>query len=101
MKKPAQVNSSYEEQSPKPYANYEERLQAFKERHNLHEVSTSKEIAFAIRVSDFTMRLSRSTGQLLGTKAPKHTNYGRAVRYHGGDLMAWFEQNENQDKDAA
>jgi hypothetical protein len=83
------------------FTSHEEKLQSFKKRHDIKEVNTSKEAAFALTVSDFTMRLSRSTGQLLGTKAPKHTNYGRAVRYHAGDLMAWFEQNENQDKDAA
>jgi hypothetical protein len=82
-------------------SNYEEKLQSFKKRHDLKEVNTSREAAFALTVSDFTMRLSRSTGQLLGTKAPKNTNYGRAVRYHAGDLMAWFEENENQDKEGA
>lgn len=80
---------------------YDERLQSFKKRHNLQEVNTSKEAAFTLRVSDFTMRLSRSTGMLLGTNAPNHSKYGRAVRYHAGDLMNWFEQNENQDSEAA
>jgi hypothetical protein len=83
------------------FSTYEEKLRSFKKRHDIKEVNTSKEAAFALTVSDFTMRLSRSTGQLLGTKAPKHTNYGRAVRYLAGDLMAWFEQNENQEKVAA
>lgn len=83
------------------FPSYEEKLQAFKKRHNLQEVNTSKEAALAIRVADYTMRLSRSTGQLLGTKAPHHVNYGRAVRYHAGELMDWFEQNENKSREAA
>ncbi|MEP7703445.1 hypothetical protein [Paraglaciecola sp. 25GB23A] len=90
MKQLTQVNSSYEE-----------RLQAFKQRHNLQEVNTSKEAAAACRVSDFTMRLSRSTGQLLGTPAPKHKKYGRTVRYYAADLMEWHEQGSNQEAEAA
>tara|TARA_R110002167_G_scaffold312599_1_gene518247 strand:- start:531 stop:836 length:306 start_codon:yes stop_codon:yes gene_type:complete len=101
MKQAIQTNSCYQEQIQKPYANYEEQLQAFKKRLNLQEVNTSKEAAFALRVSDFTMRLSRSTGKLLGVKAPRHVNYGRTVRYKAADLMAWLEQSESQEKDAA
>ena len=70
----------------------EVKLQSFKSRYQLHELNTSKETAIALRVSDFTLRLSRSTGQLLGKKAPKHVNYGRTVRYHAADLMLWLEQ---------
>lgn len=80
---------------------YEEQLQNFKQRHNLKEINTSKEAANALRVSDFTMRLSRSTGQLLGTKAPKHTNYGRAVRYLAEDLMNWVNKIEKRHTEAA
>jgi hypothetical protein len=80
------------------FSSYEEKLQSFKTRHNLQEVNTSKEFASAFKFSDFTVRLSRSTGQLLGAKAPVHTNYGRIVRYHAGNLMTWFEENENKNR---
>jgi hypothetical protein len=85
-------------QLSKTLSSYEEKLQSFKIRHNLQEVNTSKEFASAFKFSDFTVRLSRSTGQLLGAKAPKHTNYGRIVRYHAGNLMTWFEENENKNR---
>ncbi|MFW8589875.1 hypothetical protein ACOI22_03635 [Glaciecola sp. 2405UD65-10] len=71
---------------------YEKRLAAFKKRYNLKEINTSKTTASAFCISDYTLRLSRSTGKLLGTEAPKYTKYGRAVRYHAPNLMSWNEK---------
>lgn len=82
-------------------ASHEDQLKNFKARHNLKELNTSKEAAEALRVSDFTLRLSRSTGKLLGIKAPKHINYGRAVRYQASDLMAWIETDDKDSTEAA
>lgn len=72
-----------------------DRVEIFKVKFNLRELNTSKEAAEALRVSDFTMRLSRSTGELLGAESPRHVNYGRSVRYYAKDLMEWVNDMNN------
>jgi|GEM_PF-1558129 len=58
-----------------------------------HRVS-SKELAFALCISDDALRKSRSTGYLLGIKAPRHIKLGRLVQYRIEDVIRWIEVSE-------
>ena len=52
---------------------------------------TSKEAADLIGVTEYTLRLSRSTGKLWGMDTPKYYKLGyRTVRYSKPDIDAWI-----------
>lgn len=52
--------------------------------------------AAEIGCAEYTLRLSRTTGILLGKLAPKYRKLGRKVIYYHEDLQAFLEQFEKQ-----
>ena len=52
----------------------------------------SKEFANLIGIHEDNVRKSRSTGYLLGRKAPAHLKLGRSVRYKREDILNWIDQ---------
>ncbi|WP_044446989.1 helix-turn-helix transcriptional regulator [Alteromonas australica] len=52
----------------------------------------SKEFANLIGIHEDNVRKSRSTGYLLGRKAPAHLKLGRSVRYKRDDILNWIDQ---------
>tara|TARA_Y100001968_G_C19321546_1_gene699541 strand:- start:245 stop:469 length:225 start_codon:yes stop_codon:yes gene_type:complete len=52
----------------------------------------SKEFANLIGIHEDNVRKSRSTGYLLGRKAPAHLKLGRSVRYKREDILAWIDE---------
>lgn len=60
-------------------------------KENLKPLSKSKEVASFLGIHDDVVRKSRSTGYLLGRKAPAHCKFGRAVRYKREDVLAWVD----------
>jgi hypothetical protein len=57
---------------------------------------TSKEFALELKISEVTLRQSRSTGMLLGVCAPKHLKMGRQVRYTKEALRDWIDSLEKE-----
>lgn len=53
---------------------------------------TSKQAAEALGYSEYTLRLSRTTGTLAGVQAPAFVKLGRSVRYKQSDLNNWQAQ---------
>jgi excisionase family DNA binding protein len=51
---------------------------------------TTIELAEQLRISEVTLRQSRVTGKLLGSKAPRHLKLGRQVRYLKSDVDQWI-----------
>ncbi|AEF03709.1 helix-turn-helix transcriptional regulator [Alteromonas naphthalenivorans] len=52
----------------------------------------SKEFANLIGIHEDNLRKSRSTGYLLGRKAPAHVKLGRMIRYKREDIIAWIDE---------
>lgn len=52
----------------------------------------SKEFANLIGIHEDNVRKSRSTGYLLGRKAPAHLKLGRSIRYKREDILNWIDQ---------
>jgi hypothetical protein len=71
----------------------EGKLEEFKRRFSISELSSSKETSMALNVGEDTLRKSRSTGYLFGVPAPKHIKIGKQVKYRADDLMTWMENN--------
>ncbi|WP_086480764.1 helix-turn-helix domain-containing protein [Oceanospirillum sanctuarii] len=60
---------------------------------NTHTVLiTSAQAAEALGFSEYTLRLSRTTGKLAGVQAPPFLKVGRSVRYKQADLFEWLAQ---------
>ena len=55
---------------------------------------TSQQAASHLQYSEYTLRLSRSTGILAGVQAPPFFKLGRSVRYKKSDLDNWLAQFE-------
>ncbi|MAC45541.1 MAG: hypothetical protein CMI12_01630 [Oceanospirillum sp.] len=53
---------------------------------------TSQQAATHLQYSEYTIRLSRSTGTLAGVQAPPFLKLGRSVRYKKSDLDNWLAQ---------
>lgn len=58
------------------------------------EIFTSQQAAGYLEYSEYTLRLSRSTGTLAGVQAPPFFKLGRSVRYKKSDLDNWLAQFE-------
>ena len=61
----------------------------------------TKEAAFLIGCSVFSLRNSRSTGQLFGVKAPPYEKRGNRCFYRRKRLDKWNAQFEEQDNTAS
>ncbi len=58
---------------------------------------TSKEAAQMIGCSEYSLRLSRLNGMLMGVDAPKSIKIGKkSVRYEAEELHSWVEKAKNQ-----
>jgi len=53
---------------------------------------TSQQTAVHLEYSEYTIRLSRTTGILAGVQAPPFLKLGRSVRYKKSDLDNWLAQ---------
>lgn len=58
------------------------------------ELLTSAQTAEFLGFSEYTVRLSRTTGKLAGVQAPAFIKMGRNVRYKKADLSEWLGQFE-------
>lgn len=58
---------------------------------------TTKQAAEKLGYSEITLRKSRVSGLLGGTKAPKYKKIGRAVRYDQKDLESWVSDESHED----
>lgn len=56
---------------------------------------TSAQAAEFLGFSEYTVRLSRTTGKLAGEQAPSFIKIGRNVRYKKADLSEWLAQFES------
>ena len=56
------------------------------------QLYSNVEAARVLGVSPVTMKISRSTGVLLGAAAPKFLKMGRVVRYEAPILRDWIRQ---------
>ncbi len=66
-------------------------------KHIIKTLLTSKEAAIYLGCAPNTVKLSRSTGQLLSVKAPAYLKMGnKAIRYKLATLEAWLSQFEEQ-----
>ncbi len=59
---------------------------------NVKPILKSKEFANLIGIHEDNVRKSRTTGYLLGRKAPTHLKLGRTVRYKREDILAWLDE---------
>ncbi|MED5380767.1 MAG: DNA-binding protein [Pseudomonadota bacterium] len=59
---------------------------------NVKPILKSKEFANLIGIHEDNVRKSRTTGYLLGRKAPAHLKLGRTVRYKREDILAWIDE---------
>jgi predicted DNA-binding transcriptional regulator AlpA len=55
---------------------------------------SSKQVAELINCSVYSVRISRSTGKLLGAEAPEHIKMGHLVRYRRDTIDDWVSQFE-------
>lgn len=53
---------------------------------------TNEEAAGILGISPVTMKISRSTGTLLGVPAPRFLKMGRLIRYEDIVLQDWIDQ---------
>jgi predicted DNA-binding transcriptional regulator AlpA len=53
-------------------------------------IMTSQEAADYLRISEGTLRRSRSTGYLFGFPTPPYRKLGHIVRYRKPDIDAWM-----------
>ena len=59
---------------------------------NVKPILKSKEFANLIGIHEDNVRKSRTTGYLLGRKAPADLKIGRTVRYKREDILAWIDE---------
>jgi excisionase family DNA binding protein len=57
---------------------------------------TTKEAADALKISERTLRSSRSSGVLMGVTTPPFVKFGTAVRYKESELSQWIESLESR-----
>jgi hypothetical protein len=57
-------------------------------------IMTSQEAADYLRISEITLRKSRSKGCLFGYPTPPYRKFGQLVRYRKPDLDAWIALTE-------
>ena len=60
---------------------------------------TEKEVAPMLGVEPRTLRLSRSTGSLLGFPTPRYVKFSHAVRYRLKDIQDWLDALDTDGKE--
>ncbi|AYA64777.1 hypothetical protein [Alteromonas sp. RKMC-009] len=60
---------------------------------------SNNEAATALNIAPITLRISRSTGSLLGVPAPKHIKFAKAVRYRLKDIQEWLDALDTDGKE--
>ena len=53
---------------------------------------TTEDVAYELRISPVTVKMSRCSGVLLGYPAPPFIKLGRCIRYRRNDLFEWLDQ---------
>jgi hypothetical protein len=53
---------------------------------------TTEEVAYELRISPVTVKMSRCSGVLLGYPAPPFVKLGRCIRYRRNDLSEWLDK---------
>jgi len=53
---------------------------------------TTEDVAYELRISPVTVKMSRCSGVLLGHPAPPFIKLGRCIRYRRNDLSDWLDQ---------
>ena len=52
---------------------------------------TTEEVAYELRISPVTVKMSRCSGVLLGYPTPPFIKLGRCIRYRRKDLSEWLD----------
>ncbi len=58
------------------------------------EILNTKQAADFLGFSEITLKMSRTSGKMAGTKAPPYIKVGKSVRYKQSDLIDWLGQFE-------
>ena len=53
---------------------------------------TTEDVAYELRISPVTVKMSRCSGVLLGYPAPPFIKLGRCIRYRRNELSEWLDK---------
>jgi hypothetical protein len=62
------------------------------ERKSSSLLLTTEDVAYELRISPVTVKMSRCSGVLLGYPAPPFIKLGRCIRYRRNDLSDWLDK---------
>ena len=62
------------------------------ERKSSSLLLTTEDVAYELRISPVTVKMSRCSGVLLGYPAPPFIKLGRCIRYRRNELSEWLDK---------